>query len=72
MAVDKFFTDHIEQSARNALADYYSRKEGDPFREFPANPYNPRTQPDQYRAWRAGTDAAASEQTMRQIRSHYK
>lgn len=51
---------------------YYSRKEGDPFREFPANPYNPRTQPDQYRAWRAGTDAAASEQTMRQIRSHYK
>lgn len=30
MAVDKSFTDHIEQSAYNALADYYSRKEGDP------------------------------------------
>ena len=72
MPLDSFFTHHIEQSSKNALSDYYSRKEGDPFREFPANPYNPRTQPDQYRAWRDGANAAACEQTMRQIRSNYK
>lgn len=61
MAVDKSFTDHIEQSAYNALADYYSRKEGDPLLEFPANPYNSRTEHDQYRAWSNGSAAFAAE-----------